>query len=220
MFESPARHHHSVRDGCGNDIGTGEDCDWRLLRSRARIRSAVARESFVGHIRSWTINGSITLLLMARGHTASLGSQISLHYGEACPPATCLPASQLRTLLQNTHHTPYTKHQDSANVRAFIPYQYQQHTLTHLAAATIHQSLFNQLINGACMDQWESWFGIWNDEDVIFCCFCGQLLWIWHLLSVCQARCGSTLLRRRVFRAFVAYLLNQAVNLTHVSFLS
>ena len=53
-----------------------------------------------------------------------------------------------------------------------------------------------------------------------FCCFCGQLLWSWHLLSVCQARCGSMLLRRRVFRAFVAYLLNQAVNPTHVPFFS
>ena len=56
MFESPARHHHSVWDGCGN--GTGEDCDWRLLGSRARIRSAVARESFVGHIRSLTMGQS------------------------------------------------------------------------------------------------------------------------------------------------------------------
>ena len=35
------------------------------------------------------------------------------------------------------------------------------------------------------------------------------------------SRCGSILLRRRVFRAFVAYLLNQAVNPTHVhSFLN
>ena len=135
-----------------------------------------------------------------------------------------LPASRASQpasfeLCFRTHYTPYTniriqptsKHSSPPSVPATHP---------HLAAATLHQSLFNQLINGACMDQWESWFGIWNDEDVIFCCFCGQLLWIWHLLSVCQARCGSTLLRRRVFRAFVAYLLNQAVNLTHVSFLS
>ena len=34
------------------------------------------------------------------------------------------------------------------------------------------------------------------------------------------SRCGSTLLRRRVFRAFVVYLLKQAVNLTHVLFIS
>ena len=24
------------------------------------------------------------------------------------------------------------------------------------------------------MDQWESWFGIWNDEDVIFVVFVGN----------------------------------------------
>ena len=47
MFESPARHHHSVWDGCGDD--TEENCDWRLLGSRARVR---IRELFVGHIRS------------------------------------------------------------------------------------------------------------------------------------------------------------------------
>ena len=34
------------------------------------------------------------------------------------------------------------------------------------------------------------------------------------------SRCGSILVRRRVFRAFVAYLLNQAVNPTHVLFIS
>ena len=31
-----------------------------------------------------------------------------------------------------------------------------------------------------------------------------------------SSRCESILLRRRDFRAFVAYLLNQVVNLTHV----
>ena len=50
---------------------------------------------------------------MTRGHTASW-EQTPLHYGEACPPATCLPVSQLRTLLQNTsHHTPNIKIQST-----------------------------------------------------------------------------------------------------------
>ena len=121
-------------------------------------------------------------------------------------------------LFFRTHSTPHIIHQTSGfSQRQSIYPSLVSATHPHLAAAIIHQ-IFNQLINGACMDQWESWFGIWNDEDVNFCCFCGQLLWIWHLLSVCQARCGSILLRRRVFRAFVAYLLNQVVNPTHVPF--
>ena len=147
-------------------------------------------------------HGSITLLLICRWPYCFMGANTTALRRSL--PASHMLASQPASNSPSEYVTPYTKHQDSVNVRAFIPYQYQQHTLTHLAAATIHQSLFNQLINGACMDQWESWFGIWNDEDVIFCCFCGQLLWIWHLLSVCQARCGSILLRRRVFRAFAA----------------
>ena len=94
-----------------------------------------------------------------------------------------LPASQLRTLLQNTCHiTPNTKHQTSGfSQRQSIHPPSVSATHPHLAAATIHQ-----LINKAYMNQWESWFGIWNNEDVIFCCFCGQLLWIWYLLSVYQ----------------------------------
>ena len=100
----PCGHYYSVWDGCDN--GIGKDCDWRLLRLRARIRSVVARESFVGHIRFWTMGQLIILLLMARGYT-TLWEQTPLHYGEACPPAE--PISQLASnssLEYTSHHTP------------------------------------------------------------------------------------------------------------------
>ena len=132
-------------------------------------------------------------------------------------PYACQSASfELSFRIHITYHTPNIRIQPTLEHSFPISTGKVPATHLHLAAAIIHQSSINQLINEACMDQWE----LWNNEDVIFCCFCGQLLWIWHLLSVCQARCGSTLLRRRVFRAFVAYLLNQAVNPTHVSFIS
>ena len=55
------------------------------------------------------------LLNIARGHTASHGRQIPLHYEEACPLVICLPASQLQILLQNTH-VPYTERLKSSDV--------------------------------------------------------------------------------------------------------
>ena len=133
----PYGHHHSVWDECGNDIDTGEDYDWRLLGLRARIRSVV--QGVICWAHKIIDHGSITLLLMARGYTASLESQISLHYGEVCPSAICLSVSQLRTLLQNTRHI---KHQ-TPNIRIQSTLKYLSPLLipaTHpyLAAVIIH----------------------------------------------------------------------------------
>ena len=119
-----------------------EDCDWRLLGSRARIRSSQGVICWAYKIMD---HGSITLLLMARGHTASLGSQISLHYGEACPPAIYLSVSQLRTLLKNTRHIT---HQISNKTLEFSQrqgiHQYQRHTPSR---RDHHSSIINQSID-------------------------------------------------------------------------
>ena len=92
-------------------------------------------------------HGSITLLLMARGHTASW-EQTPLHYGEACPPATCLPASQLRTLLQNTRHTKH--HTPNIGIQPTLEHSSPISTSnTPPSRRSHHSSIVNQSI-----DQW------------------------------------------------------------------
>ena len=135
----PRGHHHSGWDGVRD--GTGEDCDWRLLGSRARIR---IRESFVGHIRSWTMDQShyywwhVAILLHGSKHHCTT---------EKPARQPSLPASQLRTLLQNTRHTTHQTSRFSQRQSIHPPSVPATHT--HLAAATIHQSSINQSI-----DQW------------------------------------------------------------------
>ena len=95
-------------------------------------------------------HGSITLLLMARGHTTSLRSQISLHYGEAYPPATCLPASQLRTFLQYTsHHTSNIKIQPTSKHSSPI-----STSNTPSSRRSHHLSIINQSINWSIKHIW------------------------------------------------------------------
>ena len=57
-------------------------------------------------------HGLITLLLIARGHTASWEQTPSLHYGEACSPVSQL-ASQPASNSPSEYVIPHTKHQTS-----------------------------------------------------------------------------------------------------------
>ena len=116
MFESPARHHYSVWDGCGNGIGTEKDCDWCVLRSRAR--DSVRGQGVIYWTHKIIDHGSIILLLMARDHTVSWEQTPPLHYGEVCP--SVILASQPASNSPSKYVTPHIKHQDSANVKAFV----------------------------------------------------------------------------------------------------
>ena len=147
----PCDHHHSVWNKYDNGIDIGENYNWRLLGLRARIRSVV--QGVICWAHKIIDYRPITLLLMTRGHTASLESQISLHYGEACPPAICLSVSQLRTLLQNTRYIKY----QTSNIRIQPTSKYLfpssiSATHPHLVVVIIYQLLINQLINKACIN--------------------------------------------------------------------
>ena len=172
----------------------------------------MVRESFVGHIRSWTMDQShyywwhVAILLHGSKHHCTT---------EKSARQPSLPASQLRILLQYTsHHTSNIKIQPMSKRSSPI-----STSNTPPSRRSHHSSIINQSIRskygsmGVMVRDLE-----WRGRHFLL------FLWVivMDLISALRmsSRCGLILLRRRVFRAFVAYLLNQAVNPTHVPFIS
>ena len=151
------------------------------------------------------------------GVSASLGGNHYCSYGEACQPAICLPASLLQSFLQNNRvphsfgafskllYAATSLNSRIANVRPFIPA-----SKSALQPCFMPQS-FQPSINQ--MDAWTNGIaGNQDDEDVIFLCFCGQLLRIWHSVLQMPSRVGSTLLRRKTSSTQQSFHSDQAVN--------
>ena len=133
-------------------------------------------------------------------------------------PHACQPASfELSFRIHTTHRTPNIKIQPTlghsfpisiSNTHSLISPQ-----LSFINYYSINWSIKHIWINGS----YGSGSGMTGTLFLLF-------LWaiVMDLTSALRmpSRCESILVRRRVFRAFVAYLLNQAVNPTHVPFVS
>ena len=118
-------HHYSVWDGCGTiskrtvtGVCWGQELESQL---GARKSSYVERPIRLGSDGSSHPTQYDTWSYCFMGANIITALRRSLPASQACQPASF-------ELCFRIHVTSHIKHHDSANVRAFIPHQYQQHT--------------------------------------------------------------------------------------------